>query len=106
MPGEGIEGSGCKTRTAKMKPKFTCEALHSANITNIALADSAWVPRGAARGRARIGVDSCDEEQEKNEKTTKGQGKKPTAKVLKEETFHYPFAAEEGIAGQKPKGGG
>ena len=56
-----------------MKPKFTCGALHSTNIANVPLAHSAWVPRGAARGRTRIGMDSCYEEQDKNEKAGKGQ---------------------------------
>ena len=51
-------------------------------------------------------MDSCNEQQEKNKKTGKGQGKKSTAKKMKEEENRYPFAVDEGIAEQKPEGEG
>ena len=61
---------GSKRGTTKMKPKFTCGTLYGIGIY-IRVTSSAWVTGGTAR-RARIGMDSCNEEQEKNEKAGEG----------------------------------
>ena len=86
-----------------MKPKFTCGALDGTTaFADVPLAATTWVLDGAARGRTGIGVDSCYEEQEKDEKAREGQ-ERETAARSKEE-LSYPFATEEGIAGKKPAG--
>ena len=85
-----------------MKPKFTCGALNRTTVfADVPLAATTWEPSGAARRRTGIGVDSCHEQQEKNEKTREGQ-RKETAATEKAGEVDYPFAAEEGIVGKKP----
>ena len=91
---------GSKRGTAKMKPKFTCGTLYGIPI-DIRTRSSAWVTGGTAR-RARIGMDSCNEEQEKDKKSGKGQRRE--AAGCRKTGIGYPFTAGEGIAGQKPKG--
>ena len=87
-----------------MKPKFTCGALDGTTaFADVPLAATTWVLDGAARGRTGIGVDSCYEEQEKDEKAREGQETETAARS--EEELSYPFATEEGIAGKKPAGG-
>ena len=72
-PGKSAEVGERKRGTGKMKPKFTCGALNrTAAFADVPLAASTWVLDGAARGRTGIGMDSCHEKQEKNEKTREG----------------------------------
>ena len=103
-PGQSAEVGERKRGTGKMKPKFTCGALNRTTaFADVPLAATTWVLDGAARGRTGIGMDSCHEKQEKNEKAREGQDNETAAKNA-EEKLTYPFATDERIADKKPMG--
>ena len=90
-PGQGAEGGQRKRGTGKMKPKFTCGALDGTTaFADVPLAATTWVLDGAARGRTGIGVDSCHEEQEKDEKAREGQETETAARKKEELWYSRP----------------